>query len=57
VGINYLNEIKNDHKLISYYLNNIKGKPLNNTLEERNIWKFYSLYKWIDLNNIKIESN
>ncbi len=57
VGLNYLNEIKNDHKLISYYLNNIKGKPLNNTLEVRNIWKFYSLYKWIDLNNIKIESN
>ena len=57
VGLNYLNEIKNDHKLISYYLNNIQGRPLNNTIEERNIWKFYSLYKWIDLNNIKVENS
>jgi len=57
VGLKYLNGIKNDHKLISYYLNSIKEKPLKNTIEERNIWKFYSLYKWIELNNIKIESN
>lgn len=54
IGIKYLDnnwrEIEEVDRFISYLKNNNE----NEYFISRNVWKFYSLFKWMDLNKVKI---
>lgn len=57
-GVPYLNSIKNHSSLVSNYLNSKNNTGNSNSfssLEARNIWSLYSLYKWIEVNNINLK--
>ena len=54
-GIVYLQSIKKDHELVSKYLQHVEDQSRNNSLLDRNIWKLFSLYKWLEVNRVNLE--
>ena len=53
-GAPYLNKQRNNSEIINTYLNTIQNKSSHNTIDERNIWKLYSLFKWIEVNGLDV---
>lgn len=54
-GIVYLQSIKKDHELVSKYLQHVEDQSINNSLLDRNVWKLFSLYKWLEVNGVNLE--
>ena len=53
-GIPFLNSIDGDHKIVADFLNSIDSKENFSSIDERNIWRLFSFYKWIDINGVKL---
>ncbi len=54
VGLPYLESHKNDFQLINSYLKSNKNIKKASTIEDRNVWKMYSLFKWIEVNKLDV---
>lgn len=54
IGIPFLNSIDDDHEVVANFLNSIDSKDNFSSIDERNIWRLFSFYKWIDINGVKL---
>ena len=54
IGIPFLNSIEDDQEIVTNFLNSIDSKENFNSIDERNIWRLFSFYKWIDINGVKL---
>ncbi len=53
-GMPYLIKQRNNSEIINTYLNTVQNKSTYNSIDERNIWKLYSLFKWIEVNGLDV---
>jgi asparagine synthase (glutamine-hydrolysing) len=54
IGIPFLNSIEDDQEIVTNFLNSIDSKENFNSIDERNIWRLFSFYKWLDINGVKL---
>ena len=54
VGIKYLNDNWREIEEVDRFISYLKNNNENEYFISRNVWKFYSLFKWMDLNKVKI---
>tara|TARA_B100001564_G_C20670037_1_gene685711 strand:- start:12232 stop:14037 length:1806 start_codon:yes stop_codon:yes gene_type:complete len=54
VGIKYLNDNWREVEEVDRFISYLEKNNDNEYFISRNVWKFYSLFKWMDLNRVKI---
>jgi asparagine synthase (glutamine-hydrolysing) len=54
VGLKYLQEEWIEIEEVNRLFNYLKKNNENDYFISRNVWKFYSLFKWMDINKVKI---
>tara|TARA_X000000368_G_scaffold418675_1_gene419365 strand:+ start:1758 stop:3563 length:1806 start_codon:yes stop_codon:yes gene_type:complete len=54
IGLKYLEEEWIEIEEVNRLLDHFKKNNENEYFISRNVWKFYSLFKWIDINKVKI---
>ncbi len=54
IGLKYLEENWMEIEEVNRLLKYLKKNNENEYFISRNVWKFYSLFKWIDINKVKI---
>ena len=47
-------DIEDDQEIVTNFLNSIDSKENFSSIDERNIWRLFSFYKWIDINGVKL---
>ena len=54
IGIRYLDDNWREIEEVDRFITYLKNNNENEYFISRNVWKFYSLFKWMDLNKVKI---
>tara|TARA_B100001564_G_scaffold272412_1_gene234058 strand:+ start:381 stop:2186 length:1806 start_codon:yes stop_codon:yes gene_type:complete len=54
IGLKYLDENWTEIEEVDRLLKYLKENNENEYFTSRNVWKFYSLFKWIDINKVKV---
>jgi hypothetical protein len=53
-GVPYLRENFRGEKILDSKLQQLENKNISKYKKERGVWKLYSIYKWLDKNNVSI---
>ena len=56
VGLPYLMKNKKEFEILDFYMEKIDSNHVSSTLGQRNIWKLYCAFKWLEINNVNIEN-
>ena len=56
VGVPYLIKNKNEYELLNFYMQSLDNNHTSSTIYQRNVWKLYCAFKWLEINNVNIEN-